>query len=120
MAKHLEFGKKGEEIAAGYLKKKGYQVLEKNWRLGRHEIDIIARDGKYLIIVEVKSRHSNYFGEPEMAVTRDKQKALIRAANAYIRIKNLADEVRFDIISILILKEKEQVHHIEDAFYPTL
>lgn len=120
MARHLEFGKKGEEIAADYLQKKGYQILEKNWRLGRNEIDLIAKNGKYIIIVEVKSRHSNYFGEPEMAVTRDKQKALIRAANAYIRIKNLADEVRFDIVSILMSKDKEQVHHIEDAFYPTL
>jgi putative endonuclease len=120
MAEHNDLGRKGEEIAAGFLEKKGYQILEKNWRQWRNEIDIIAMDGKYLVIIEVKTRQSNYFGEPETAVTRDKQRALIRAANAYVRYKNINCEVRFDILSILILKSSEQVHHIEDAFYPTL
>jgi putative endonuclease len=120
MAEHNEIGKKGEEIAAQYLEKKGYRILEKNWRQWRNEIDVIAMDGKYLVIVEVKTRQSNYFGEPETAVTRDKQKALIRAANAYVRYKNLNCEVRFDIISIIISKTAEHIHHIEDAFYPTL
>ena len=122
MADHLEFGKKGEEIAMEYLKKKGYKILETNWRYGRNEIDLVARDstGKYIVVVEVKSRHSNYGGEPETAVNRDKQRALIRAANAYLRTKNLQDEIRFDIVSILITKEGEKINHIEDAFYPTL
>jgi putative endonuclease len=122
MADHLEFGKKGEEIAAGYLQKKGYKILETNWRFGRNEIDIVARDasGKYIVVVEVKSRHSIYGGEPETAVNRDKQRTLIRAANAYVRTKNLQEEIRFDIISILINKEGEKINHIEDAFYPTL
>ena len=120
MAEHNDFGRKGEEIAADYLQKKGYKILEKNWVSGKNEIDIIAHDGKYLVVAEVKSRHSNYAGEPETAVTRDKQKALIRAANAYIRKNNIEDEVRFDIISILVVKGQEQIHHIEDAFYPTL
>ena len=117
-----ELGKKGEEIAAEYLQKKGYKILETNWRFGKNEIDIVARDntGRYVVVVEVKSRHSNYGGEPETAVTRDKQRALIRAANAYIRIKNLQDEIRFDIVSILISKEGEKINHIEDAFYPML
>ena len=120
MAEHNELGKKGEDIAADYLAKKGYNILEKNWRQWRNEIDIIARDGKYLVIVEVKTRQSNYFGEPETAVTYEKQKALIRAANTYIRYNNMDLEVRFDIVSIIIAKEKEQIHHIEDAFYPIL
>jgi len=120
MAEHNDLGKKGEEIAAGFLEKKGYQILEKNWRQWRNEIDLIAKDGNYLVIIEVKTRQSNYFGEPETAVTRDKQRALIRAANAYVRYKNINCEVRFDILSILISKTSEQVHHIEDAFYPTL
>ena len=120
MAEHNELGKKGEDIAAAYLEKKGYRILEKNWRQWRNEIDLIAVDGKYLVIVEVKTRQSNFFGEPETAVTRDKQKTLIRAANAYIRYKNTDLEVRFDIISIILSKESEQIHHMEDAFYPTL
>jgi putative endonuclease len=120
MAEHNDLGKKGEEIAAGYLEKKGYQILEKNWRQWKNEIDVIAMDGKYLVIIEVKTRQSNYFGEPETAVTRDKQRALIRAANAYVRYKNINSEVRFDILSIIVSKSSEHIHHIVDAFYPTL
>ena len=120
MAEHNDLGKKGEELAADFLEKKGYQILERNWRQWRNEIDVIAMDGKYLVIIEVKTRQSNYFMEPETAVTRDKQRALIRAANAYVRYKNINCEVRFDILSILISKTSEQIHHIEDAFYPTL
>ena len=120
MAEHNDLGKKGEEIAAGFLVTKGYQILEKNWRQWRNEVDIIAMDGKCLVIIEVKTRQSNYFGEPEMAVTRDKQKALIRSANAYVRYKNIHCEVRFDIVSVIFSKNTEQIHHIEDAFYPRL
>jgi putative endonuclease len=118
MAEHNDFGRKGEEIAADYLKARGYRILETNWRRGRNEIDIIARTGKILVVAEVKARHSKLAGEPETAVTREKQRALIRAANAYVQLHKLDDEVRFDIISILIEKEKEQIRHIEDAFYP--
>jgi putative endonuclease len=120
MAEHNDLGKRGEEIAAGYLEKKGYRIIEKNWRQWRNEIDVVAMDGKYLVIIEVKTRQSDFFGEPEMAVTRDKQKALIRAANAYVRNKNVQCEVRFDILSVIITKTAERIHHIEDAFYPTL
>lgn len=120
MAEHNDFGRKGEDIAAEYLQKKGYKILERNWSLGKNEIDIIARDGKYIVVVEVKSRHSNYAGEPETAVTRDKQRSLVRAANAYINKMHFNEEVRFDIISILVVKGAEQINHIEDAFYPTL
>jgi putative endonuclease len=120
MSDHIELGRKGEELATNYLTGKGYKILEKNWRQGRNEIDIIARDANYIVIVEVKTRETNIFAEPEMSVTRDKQKALIRAANAYILHKNIHDEVRFDIVSIVISKGKEQINHIEDAFYPTL
>lgn len=120
MAEHNETGKKGEEIAVNFLKNKGYKILETNWRLGRNEIDIIAKDGKFIVVAEVKTRQSNQFGEPEIAVTREKQKALIRSANAYVRIKKLDLEVRFDIISIILSKDVEQINHIEDAFYPLL
>ncbi len=120
MAEHNETGKKGEEIAVKFLKGKGYNVVETNWRNGKHEIDIIAMDGKTLVVAEVKTRHSSAFGEPEIAVTREKQRALIRAANSYMLKKKLENEVRFDIISILIVKDKETINHIADAFYPLL
>ncbi len=120
MADFHELGKSGEEIAAGFLKQKGYLVLETNWRKGPLEIDIIARKDDMLVVAEVKTRSTNYFGEPEEFVTRSKQKNLIRAANSYILEKNLDLETRFDIISILIKGGQQKIYHIEDAFYPTL
>jgi putative endonuclease len=120
MSENIDLGRQGEDLAADFLVKKGYRILEKNWRQWRNELDIIAMDGKFLVIVEVKTRQSTVFGEPETAVTRDKQRTLIRAANAYIRSKHIENEVRFDIISVIISKTSEQIHHIEDAFYPTL
>lgn len=120
MAEHNELGKKGEELAVEYLRGLGYRILETNWRAGKHEVDIIAMDKECLVVAEVKTRTSDHFGEPFLAVTREKQKALIRAANYYVQKKNLDCETRFDILSILVKKEGEKVDHIKDAFYPTL
>lgn len=120
MAEHNELGKKGEEIALEHLRKLGYIILEKNWRAGHNELDIIARDKEFLVIVEVKSRQNSNFAEPEEAVTRDKQNALIRAANAYIYKKNISLEARFDIISIVHNPRETRINHIKDAFYPRL
>lgn len=120
MAEHNDFGREGEEMAAEYLQKKGYRILERNWTLGKNEIDIIAREGKYIVAVEVKARHSDFAGEPETAVTREKQKSIICAANAYVRKMHYDEEVRFDIVSILVVKGVVTINHIEDAFYPTL
>lgn len=120
MSETIELGKAGEEIAARYLAEKGYKILDRNWRFGRNEIDIVARDGNWVVVVEVKTRSSNFFAEPEMAVTRDKQRILVRAANAYVTWKRCRGEVRFDVMAILILPDSEKVNHIVDAFYATL
>ncbi len=120
MAEFHELGKSGEEIAIGYLKQQGYDILEQNWRKGLFEVDVIASKNNVLIIAEVKTRSTNYFGEPEEFVTKSKQKNLIRAANGYINENNLDMETRFDIISVLIRGGQFKIHHIEDAFYPTL
>jgi len=120
MSEANELGKKGEEIATQYLLKQGYIILDVNWRAGRNEIDLIAKDKEFLVIIEVKSRSSSMFTEPEEAVTRDKQQALIRAANAYIFRNNINLETRFDIISIIHNKNETRVHHLKDAFYPRL
>ncbi|MBK7184032.1 MAG: YraN family protein [Flavobacterium sp.] len=116
MAEHNEIGQKGEQIASDFLKNKGYTILETNWRFKNLEADIIAQQNKTLIIAEVKTRQSNYFGEPETFVTKQKQKNLIKAAHAYIERSNSDLEVRFDIISIIIGKNESKVNHIEDAF----
>ena len=117
MAGHVELGKRGEEIAAGYLKKQGYRIRETNWRFSRYEVDLIAEEKGVLVIAEVKTRTSNAVAEPETSVTREKQRHLIAAANAYLRLRNLRTEVRFDIIAIVVAGETHQLTHIPDAFY---
>ena len=120
MAKHYDLGIQGEEIASGYLAGKGYKIVERNWRFGKDEIDIIAENEQFLVIVEVKTRSTNYYGNPEEAVWDQKQRSLIRAANEYVIQKEIDKEVRFDIFSIVIESNKQTIRHIEDAFYPTL
>jgi putative endonuclease len=118
MAEHNELGKLGEEIALGHLREKGYLIKETNWRFGKDEIDIIAEKDKFLVIVEVKTRQSNAFGEPEVFVTTQKQRFLIRATQVYLERNKM--ETRFDVISIVISGSKRNIKHIEDAFYPTM
>lgn len=118
MAHHIDFGKQGEEIAAQYLIDKGYEILERNWRNRHMEIDIIAKDGDELVIVEVKTRQTDEYGNPDVAVTLQKQRLLISAANAYLFRNNLDVETRFDIISIVFKEGKPVIEHIEDAFLP--
>ena len=120
MSDHNDLGLAGELNACEFLVKKGYKILEKNWRSGSWEIDIIAKQKDTLVIVEVKTRSNNYFGEPYLAVTKQKQRLLIKAAESYVVRKNLNYEVRFDIISIHFIKGMPTINHIEDAFYPTL
>ena len=118
MATHNDFGKLGEELATQYLTEKGYEILERNWRNRHKEIDIIAKEGNELVIVEVKSRKSDDYGDPDLSVNRRKQQLLISAANAYI-FKNKIDlNTRFDIISIVMKGENPVIDHIEDAFLP--
>jgi putative endonuclease len=118
MAERNDLGKTGENIAANYLLKKGYSILKRNWRFSRDEIDIIARDGDWLVIVEVKTRTSAWFGEPEMAVTEAKQRSLIRAAEGFIMETDYHGETRFDVIGILLDRQKVHLNHIQDAFLP--
>ena len=115
-----ELGREGETIASTYLIEKGFLVKENNWRFRNDEIDIIAENDEFILIVEVKTRSGIYFGAPEVFVNRAKQKNLIRAAQAYIEKTDSDKEIRFDIIAIVKTKEKTIIEHIENAFYPTL
>ena len=113
-----ELGKKGEELATGYLKEKGLTILERNWRSGRTEIDIIATDGTFLIICEVKTRSSTAFGEPEESISDFKMEALAEAGAVYQEKNNIDLEFRFDIISIVFRgDELIGIQHLEDAFH---
>lgn len=118
MAQHNQVGKEGELIAANYLTQNGYDILARNWRYGKLEVDIIALKGNTLCIVEVKTRTGNYFGEPHEAVTKAKEKFLADAADYYIQSQNLDVECRYDVISITIFNGRHEIEMIEDAFYP--
>lgn len=120
MNEKINTGKIGEQHAVDHLIKKGYKILELNWQFKHKEIDIIASDGKNLVIVEVKARTAPYLTEPEDAVTLKKQKFLILAANEYIQIKNIEIETRFDIITVVFTGKTVLIEHIEDAFSPRL
>jgi len=121
MAKHIETGKKGEALAVRFLNLKGYEILETNWRSNHKEIDTIALDKEELVIVEVKTRSTDYFGYPEEAVDAKKQKLLISAAQDYIDKTDWEAGVRYDIVSVLLKKgESHIIHHITDAFTPGL
>ena len=120
MPNNNQKGKAGEDFAIEYLLKNGYQIVDKNWRHKHLELDIIALLNTTLIIVEVKLRASNAFGEPEDFVSLKKQKNTIKAAHEYIMAKNLDYETRFDIISIIQNTNQFSLEHIKDAFYPTL
>ena len=106
-------GKQGEAQAEEYLKQKGYEILERNYRYKRAEIDLIALQGNTLVFVEVKFRSNDYFGYPEEAVTIKKQQHIIHAADQYIHEKNWLQPIRFDIIALL---NKTELRHFEDAF----
>ena len=108
----------GEDLATNLLLQKGYKSLERNWRCGHLEVDVIAENDDYLVIVEVKTRKSATFGTPEMFVDIQKQRHLIRAAMYYARFKKITKEIRFDIISVINSPELQEVNHIENAFKP--
>ena len=121
MATHNEIGALGEQIALEYLLERKYQILETNWVCGHKEVDIIAKDGDTIVFVEVKTRHSTCLVEPDATVDVYKQRHLIWAANSFVNRYQYDNDVRFDIIAIVIDKNNEKrIEHIEDAFYPSV
>ena len=118
MAYHNELGKIGEKLAAEYLINKGYEILAQNFYFDKAEIDIIAKkDNNTLVVVEVKTRNSDFFGDPQDFVTPSKIKLLVKAANEYVISNDLDMEVRFDIIAVIKNKTIEKMEHFENAFY---
>ena len=118
MARHNELGKRGEQLAKKMLVDKGYTIIETNWRYDKDEIDIVDKDGDELVIVEVKTRSTDFYGFPEDAVDLQKEGFLIRATEAYLEENDLDLDTRFDIVSIILNKKETKIYHIVDAFYP--
>ncbi|HXJ99563.1 MAG TPA: YraN family protein [Gelidibacter sp.] len=117
MAQHNELGKIGEKLAADYLLSKGYEIVCKNYFYQKAEIDIIAKHNNMMICVEVKTRNSDFFGDPQEFVSPSKIKLLVKAMDAFIIENDITLETRFDIIAILKNKSKEELTHYENAFY---
>jgi len=120
MAESHDLGKRGEDLAADHLKKSGYKLLSRNWKYGKHEIDIIAQNKDVIVFAEVKTRSDDFQMHPITAITTEKQKSIIWAAEGYIKRFNINKNSRFDVITIIKKGEQFEIDHIEDAFYPTL
>lgn len=123
MAEHNDFGKWGEDEAALYYEDRGYEILERDWKVGKRDIDLIAltEDKDTLVFVEVKTRQNNDLQEPEEAVDVKKMRNLAIAANAYVKLHGLDMDVRFDIISVIgKCSCVESIECFEDAFNPLL
>lgn len=118
MARHNKIGEMAENLATDYLLRKGYKILERNWRFSRAEIDVVAMDAEILVFVEVKSLGYDTFTRPEASVTTYKQGLIMDAASQYMEKIGHDWEIRFDVIS-MILNEGElvELEHFEDAFF---
>ncbi len=115
---HESVGARGEQAAALYLERLGMQVIDRNWRTARGELDIVALDGEELVVVEVKARTSGDTGTPEEAVSPRKQQRIARMAEAYIAANGLDGcPVRFDVIAIRVLGDhRALLRHHRGAF----
>ena len=118
MAKHYELGKEGESIAVNFLQKEGYAILDRNWRYQKAEIDIIAQKLNELIAVEVKTRSTTNFGNPQDFVNPKKIQLLVTAMNEYVLQRDLDVEVRFDIISYTLERGEWKLERLPNGFYP--
>ena len=111
-------GRRGEDLAHRFLRKQGYTIVARNYRLasGDAEADLIARDGEDLVIVEVKTRATDEYGPPEQAVNPEKRRHLMRVAREYARKTNTPwEHMRFDIVSI-VLREPPEITLLRAAF----
>jgi putative endonuclease len=110
-------GDLGEEIASRYLERGGYEVVERNYRTRRGELDLVARRGDILVIVEVKLRRGKAYGDPLEAVTPRKQQTIRLMAEEYLSERDPSfEDLRFDVVGILLLAGRPEISHVEDAF----
>ena len=120
MSESQTLGLTGEDRATAYLKEAGYKIRNRNWVSGKKELDIIAENREYIVFIEVKTRTEGFLEAPRDAVTKEKQRSMIYAADSYIQRNGISKESRFDIITVIVKGQTFEIEHIEDAFYPTL
>jgi len=113
----LAWGRRGEDLAHRYLQSKGLKVVERNW-VGqglRAEVDLIAWDGDRLVFIEVKSRRSTEYGDPERAIDREKRRNIIQAARFFLKRWRIPEsQARFDLVTVVF--EPYEIRHIADAW----
>ena len=117
MTDKIKKGNEGEQLAADFLIRKGFEIVERNYRYRHSEIDLIVRKDNWLIFVEVKARSSFAFGHPEEFVDYKKEKMILEGAEHYIYKTDWQGNVRYDIVSVKLGKDQTDVVHLEDAFY---
>ena len=114
MYERHKIGKEGEDYAVQYLQEKGYQIIQRNFECRQGEIDIIAKDKKEYVFIEVKTRQNLHYGMPSEAVTKKKQKHIWKATKYYLYSYKLEDKyVRFDVIEVYKKEEKFYTNHIK-------
>lgn len=118
MAQHNELGEKGEFLAASYLEQNGHEIITRNYRTGKLEVDLISQTKNYIVFTEVKTRSYSDILNPEQAVTRRKQRQIIKAADCWLKENDSTLDARFDIIAVLITSKGHTISHIESAYYP--
>jgi putative endonuclease len=115
-----EFGRRSEALAEEYLKRKGFEILKRNYRYGHKEIDLIGKEENTVVFVEVKAGRSKKFGAPQQRVDLRKQKNLIEVAHDFIQKENITGcDFRFDVLAISYERGEEVVDHIKSAFMVT-
>ena len=117
MAQHNELGKKGEQLAVDFLLENGYEIVARNYRFDKAEVDVIAKQKDILAIVEVKARSTTDFGDPQDFVKPKQIKNLVKAIDEYVTVNDLDVDVRFDIIAITKEGKGYKIEHLKDAFY---
>ncbi len=117
---HCKTGRNAEQLAARFLRARGYHILKTNWRWGKKELDIVATCRGVLIVVEVKSMVGNRVNHPYEVVDQQKQRNLVRAADGFIRVFNSHLPTRFDVIAVIYHAGQVEIEHIKDAFRPEI
>jgi putative endonuclease len=117
VAGRIELGRWGEQQAAAHLRGLGWPILARNWRYSGGEIDLVARDGRVIVICEVKTRRTDRFGLPVSAVDRQKVIRLRRAAAAWLAVTGESGEVRFDVIGVLVAGNRTRIDHRQGAIW---
>lgn len=115
---HCERGREAERLAARYLEERGYRIWKANWRWGRKELDLVAVRGGELVIIEVKLQDGNTVNDPSHVVDVRKQRHIIQAAEAFIRLHHSSRPTRFDVVAVIRKGGQTFIEHTENAFSP--